>query len=236
MINEQDVTISVRDRLAIDWELHHVRWLLSNARMTASGAANSYRMPPLKPGQIVAHYETSPDEHNAHMEMRWNRVLEDLTLLVHEHDKEREWWEKNKDSISLDVLKQAVRQMMGKAGGATQDEPELDPVTLALDPEDEVKPLRWLLNVRAEIARRRIFVGEIYFLMQEGQKQGVLWTEERLEKLSRRINDAAYGDEDVTDSNNEELLELVERREKAASSFKITGSHQAPASIDLSNF
>ena len=229
------VLLGERDRLALDWELHHSRWALFEARSTVEGATNSQRMPPLEPGKRVAHYETSPDEHNRHMDERWRRLPDYIDRILHHHDAERVWWKQNKDTASLDLLRQAVRTIMGEAGGATADEPVLDATAKQTVPEPpkEIRPLRWLLIVRAEIARRRMMLGELDLLVREGQEQGLLWAEERLPALLHRISEMGYGDEAITDKDTTQLSELVNRRESAAAAFQITGPQLAPALLDL---
>jgi len=181
----------------------------------------------------VFHYEMAPDEHNRVMDARWRDVLTYIDDILHKHDAERKWWEENKATASLDVLRQAVREMMGQAGGASAEEPILENEVAVPDPPKEVRPLRWLLMVRAEIARRRILLGQIVLLLQEGQERGLIWAEERWPDLDHRISGAGYGDEAVKECNTEELLALVERREQAAAAFEVSGSQLAPALLDL---
>lgn len=235
------VLLSERDALALEWETHQVRWLLSNLLDTARSAANPWRMPPRAPGARRWRGEDEPEDYNAQADARWETLLSDLQALTHAHDREREWWSLNKQSAPLPLLRAAVRRMMSEAGGARAPELSALDAPAEEEPPAQIRSLRWLLRVRGEIARRRMLCGEIVLLAREGGERGQEWTSARLGSrlaepgtLADRISELNHGDASMSACQSlTQLRALVLRRETAAARHGVTGAHHAPALLNL---
>jgi hypothetical protein len=234
-LDDRVVLMRQRDGLVLDWELHQTRCLLNDAFATLRGAAHAQRMEvPETPRRLHA-WETSPEDYNSHMDERWRLLDCHLQDLRERFLAEREWWSENAATTPLPRLRQAVREVMAAAGGAAADEPTLTPAELAKTEDEsvETRQLRWLLMVRAEIARRRLLVAEVYDVAREGKTRGIEWAEQRVDALERKIADAAYADDAVADKSTRELLDVVRAREAAAAASAYTGDHAAPRLLDL---
>lgn len=236
-LEQRVVLLSKRDALALEWELHQIRWLMTPLTSAVSSAITvlSTGEPPPDPPRLE-YGQSSREEIIAHRQKIWERTPGLIDQVLGEYHAERAWMAARKPIAPLHALRVAVRESMAKTGGAPlQPEPLDDPADDEAISELEIRSMRWLLFTRSEIAGRRIRCGEYHLLLQTVRERDDLpegWAWEQLQELIQRHHPLA--DRDRTDGwDAEQVLGLALRRERAASAFEITGGHLIPGWIDL---
>jgi hypothetical protein len=238
-LDQRIVLVTERDWLAMEWELHHVRYLLG-----AIPQHGLYVSSP--PHEILAEDDPraawgydrqSMIAFNEKRLRHWNQVMDYLDDLCHENDAEHQWLKENKMTASINELRHSVRTMMTKAGGAmTPDLPEETLKAPAKEEKTMLRSLRWLMVIRNTIAIRRLMTAQAYAILAEGVERG---DKEMVQKefedggpfnLRNRhlvdfMENGRFGDMPMP--------QLVLHREKAAQAIGIAGDYAVPGFLDL---
>jgi hypothetical protein len=207
------IHISERDSLAFDWELHSLRLLLQRM-VQISLTAFQNRIP-----------EPADADQAARQAEGLTRLPGVLSGMVDEYLQERAWWQQNKRSAPITELRQALLQKnLGIAvpipeGILTTDQPE------GVERREE----RWLLIIRSEVARRRMLCGQVMLIAEEAVSDHRF--QRAYDDLRNLSQPPAYDSEEYTKQRamtDDELADLVQRREHAAAAYRLTGHHTDP--------
>jgi hypothetical protein len=224
------VMLNERDMLSLEWELHHVRWLMGDVRTTVESVSEALTAPPPPPDpEPIPHYWTPRADVIAHRQ----RIISEGPAGIHtafvEHAREREWLRAHKTVIKIADLRKAVHAMMAKAGGASVGDFEVGP-----DPRGEgaieIRQLRWLLSVRAEIAQRRMRCGEFALILAEStaHENDREHMANQVRVLAREVGHPMREYDLMNSLTDERLLSL-----RAAAAYGVTGAELVPIALDL---
>jgi hypothetical protein len=220
--------ISERDSLALEWELHQVRWLMNGLLIEVESTFMEQirELPPHK--ERLEYGEMSREELIRWRQRSITQLPSTLETMISDHNAERDWWSKNKITAPINELRRAVRKKMASTGVSFPEG------TLDTDrPEKaEERSDRWVLNVRAEIARRRMICGQAKLIADETLADHEWEKALTAIRVMKRPADWDYDEWDRQRTMSiEELTALVESRERSAASYNVTGDHLQPGWI-----
>jgi hypothetical protein len=220
--------LTERDMLALEWELHHVRWFANEIQDLVDTAARlAIADYALLPEVATERGQTTRSEMLVERDALLARMPDKIQDAIDRHAAERSWWDENKPTAPINILRLAVRKEMMRTSSASNV--EFDPAPNPADPPERVEERseRWVMAVRASIAERRCRAGKYKLLLDESRQHNGEWFWARVNELHEEFNPIDFGDR-LSEMDDAQLAAYVERSEAAAVAFGVTGDHLIP--------